>query len=117
MNRKWLFTLLAFWLPVRANAAEFAIIPSKMYEKFQTGDLHWIDLIEFAFHLIELALVLAGSIAVILLMIGGYQYIIGAITDNKEQGKTTITYTLIGLAVILLAWILVDLAVALITSE
>lgn len=114
--RHFLF-LTAFLLPLPAYAVEFAIIPSKMYDRFQTGDLHWMDIIEFAFHLIELALVLAGSIAVILLMIGGYQYIIGAITEDKEKGKTTITKTLIGLAVILLAWILVDFTVALITSE
>lgn len=51
----------------------------------------------------------AGSISVIFVMIGGYKYMFQG-ADDKEAGKRTITYALIGLAVSLLAWILVDIA-------
>jgi hypothetical protein len=33
----------------------------------------------------------------------------GGITDDKEKGKKTITYALIGLSITLLAWILVNI--------
>lgn len=114
---KILLALFAFLaLPSMAFALEIAIIPRAMYDKFQTGDFAWTDILSFGFHLIELMLTVAGSIAVILVMVGGYQYIIGALTESKEQGKTTIKNALIGFAVILLAWIIVDIAIALITT-
>jgi hypothetical protein len=58
---------------------------------------------------------LAGTLSVIFIMIGGYKYVLGADKANDEA-KRTITYALIGLAVSLLAWILVDIVLQLITE-
>ena len=41
-------------------------------------------------------------------MVGGYRYTIGS-DEQKDVAKKTITYALIGLAVSLLAWIMVDI--------
>ena len=57
----------------------------------------------------------AGSISVIFVMVGGYRYVLGADTD-KDVAKRTITYALTGLAVSLLAWILVDIVLQLATE-
>ncbi len=108
-----LATLLA---PINAYAVELALLPSNFSEAIATGVWDWTMIIELLFHWITLAVILSGTIAVILVMVGGYQYIFGAITENKEQGKSTITKTLIGYAVILLAWIIVDVFVALMTG-
>lgn len=50
----------------------------------------------------------AGTISVIFVMIGGFRYVIGS-ENAKDEAKRTITSALIGLAVSLLAWILVDI--------
>ncbi|MCK5460774.1 hypothetical protein KAI58_02215 [Candidatus Gracilibacteria bacterium] len=52
---------------------------------------------------------LAGSIAVLFVVIGGYQYSIGGITDDKERGKKTLLYAIAGLIVTFFAWIAVDI--------
>lgn len=51
---------------------------------------------------------IAGSLSVIFVMYGGYQYTLGA-ENAKDDAKRTITYALVGLGVSLLAWILVDI--------
>lgn len=58
---------------------------------------------------------IAGSLSVIFVMVGGYRYVLGA-DEAKDEAKRTITYALIGLAVSLLAWILVDIVLQLATE-
>lgn len=50
----------------------------------------------------------AGTISVIFVMIGGFRYVVGS-ENAKDEAKRTITSALIGLAVSLLAWVLVDI--------
>lgn len=57
----------------------------------------------------------AGSVAVIFVMYGGYQYVLGS-EEGKGEAKKTITYALIGLAVSLLAWTMVDIVLQLATE-
>jgi hypothetical protein len=58
---------------------------------------------------------IAGSVAVIFVMVGGYRYVLGG-DVAKDDAKKTITYALIGLAVSLLAWIMVDIVLQLATE-
>jgi uncharacterized membrane protein len=110
---------LAFFLPRASQAQQISVIPSDAdwKEKIQTGDMDWVDIIYFLMHLIQLLLSLAAMIAVILVMYGGFQVIFGTIADNKESGKTTVRNALIGLALVLLSWIIVDIIIAFITSS
>lgn len=48
-------------------------------------------------------LTIAGSVIILMLMIGGYQYIMG----QKDAAKKTITAAIIGLVIILLSGIIV----------
>jgi hypothetical protein len=48
-------------------------------------------------------------------MVGGYKYVIMS-DESKEKAKKTITYALIGLAVSLLAWVLIDLVIQVATE-
>ena len=57
----------------------------------------------------SMLLSIAGSFAVLMLMIGGFQYMLGGATNSKEQGKTTIIYSLSGLFVAFFAWWIVKL--------
>jgi len=61
-------------------------------------------------NIIKLALALAGGIAVIFILIGAFQYFTAFGNEEKAtKGKTTVTYAIIGVVVILLAELIVYL--------
>jgi type IV secretory pathway VirB2 component (pilin) len=56
----------------------------------------------------EYLLPFAGIIAVLFIIIGGYQYIFsGANEDLAEKGKKTLTNAVIGLVIIILSYVIV----------
>lgn len=65
---------------------------------------------------VQFILTIAGTICVLFILIGGYYYIFGGISDDKEKGKNTIKYAIIGFIVVLMAWILVNFVQVQITS-
>lgn len=57
---------------------------------------------------IELFFILAGIIAVIMIIIGGYWYVLSAGDPQKvEKAKKTIIYSVIGLVISLSAWAII----------
>jgi len=58
--------------------------------------------------LIDLVTKLAGTVAVIFGLYAGYQLITSELTQDREAAKNTIKYVAIGLAVCLLAWVIVN---------
>lgn len=73
----------------------------------QSGIGQLIDGIQSALGDIQSAiLAIAGVVIVLMLIIGGYQYIVG----QKDAGKKTVTAAIIGLIIIMLAAVLVGLA-------
>lgn len=52
---------------------------------------------------------LAGLISVLFVLLGGFWYMTGGLTDDKEKGKKTVTYALLGLVLTLLAWLIVNI--------
>ena len=73
----------------------------------RTGDITLRQIPCFIKFFSQVFIGIAGSLSVIFVMVGGYKYVLFS-ADEKEDAKKTITYALIGLAVSLLAWILVD---------
>lgn len=59
---------------------------------------------------------LIGLISVLFIVIGGYQYIFGALGENKDKGKKTITHALMGMSLAILSWIIVNIVITAITS-
>lgn len=70
----------------------------------------------FVTYLIQFLLQIAGLIAVLFVVIGGYQYIVGGLIEEKEKGKNTLKHALIGFVVALLAWIIVNFVQVALTS-
>lgn len=63
---------------------------------------------EIIFRIIQIMLGVAGLVAVIFLIIGGFRYITaGGNEETAEAGKKTITNAIIGIVVILLAFVIV----------
>lgn len=73
----------------------------------RTGDITLRQLPCFIKFFSQTLIAVAGSLSVIFIMVGGYKYVLFS-ADQKEEAKKTLTYAAVGLAVSLLAWILVD---------
>jgi hypothetical protein len=58
----------------------------------------------------------AGTVSLLFVILGGFWYMTGGVTDDKEKGKKTITYALIGLAITLLAWTIVNIVQVFVTG-
>ncbi|MCT4591914.1 MAG: pilin [Candidatus Gracilibacteria bacterium] len=110
----------AFWLTFLATCksayADWSVIPGSMYDKFKTGEFTTDDIIEFAMHIMQLLIELAGVFAVLMIMIGGYRYVIGSFYDDTDEGKNTLKYSIIGFAVCILAWIIVEFIIKFLTT-
>lgn len=66
---------------------------------------------------LDILLTLAGIIAILFIVLGGYQYITSrGAEDQAKAGRKTMTYAIIGLIAILLAYTGVNLVVRLITT-
>ncbi len=84
-------------------------------DRITTGDIHLAQIPCFIKYFSKTLIAIAGSLSVIFVMVGGYQLLLSS-SESKEAGKKTITYALIGLAVSLLAWVLVDIVLQVITE-
>jgi hypothetical protein len=67
-------------------------------------------------YLIEFLLAIAGLISVLFVIYGGFKYTIGGLIEDKESGKKTIMYALLGLVVALSSWMIVNFIMVALTS-
>ncbi|MCK5472330.1 hypothetical protein KAI54_04045 [Candidatus Gracilibacteria bacterium] len=94
---------------IKSDGIDFA-------DKFRMGKFELYDLGTYALYLIETLIIFAGGIAILFIVIGGYKYMIGSISDDKEAGKKTIGYALTGFAIAALAWTIINFAQVWLTS-
>ncbi len=132
--RTWLFSLLLLFIPVTV----VGFLPQNVFaqdescaglqKQFDTyggnyanvaGELpkfcNATSILQFSINLI---LSLVGGIVVIMLMIGGYQYITSS--GNQEQatkGRQTVLWASIGLAVILMAAAIVNIVINAVVND
>ena len=67
---------------------------------------------------IKILLLIAGSVAILFIIIGGYQYLTsGANPDGAKKGKTTVVNALIGIIVIVLSYVLVTVVANLVSRN
>ncbi len=99
-----LFFALAF------SEAQAQIIPAGgLGNTIQNGNASLNLIPQLVIYWIQWILSMAGGLAVIMVMFGGYQYIIGGSTSSKEGGMRTIIWALGGLFVSFFAWWLIEL--------
>lgn len=82
---------------------------------FNTGDFHFGCIPYYIKYLIQGIIALAGTLAVIFIMVGGFKYIFSAVSEEKEAGKETIKNAIFGLIIAGMAWIIVTMVVSLAT--
>ncbi|OGJ49348.1 hypothetical protein A2229_02185 [Candidatus Peregrinibacteria bacterium RIFOXYA2_FULL_33_7] len=91
-------------------------IGSILYCAVQTGKIHAWMVPYFIRYLAEFLIGIAGIICMLFIVIGGYQYMIGGFVEEKEKGKNTIKYAVIGLALVFLSWAIVNVMLYVFTS-
>lgn len=104
------FGISALLLPSLALAQQPGIIMEGLTGcDFQTGQLDAACIPVFIGHIVQIVIALVGSIFVINVMIGGYQYAIGTINGDTGDGKNRIYWSIIGLIVTTCAYLILDL--------
>jgi uncharacterized membrane protein YqhA len=85
--------------------------------RVQDGSLHVMDILYFIVKLIDLASSLAGTLCVLMLLYGGFQYMVSGLNDDKESAKKTLRYAITGLIVSFLAYLIVNILFVQFTGE
>lgn len=114
--------ILSRIVPTALADAASTLIPTAednpdLAAKFISGEFEIYDLPKYIVYLIDFLIYIAGGIAVIFIIIGGYKYMIGGMSDDKEAGKKTLGFALAGFAVSVLAWTLVNFVQVWLTSS
>lgn len=106
------FSLLA--APVLASWPATPLLPSCASG---TGDCGFNDFILLGVNLTKLILSIVGSLALLFFVYGGVMFLMaGGKSDMVDKGKKIITNAVIGVALVLGAWIIVNFAIAALTG-
>jgi len=81
----------------------------------KTGKIRFWEVPYYVVYFIQFIIGISGLVAVLFLVLGGYQYVISGLAQDKEKGKKTITNALTGLVVVLVAWVIVNVVQFVIT--
>ncbi len=80
------------------------ILPNKEASEYTLGDI-----LVVIGNVIEIALLLAGTVALIYIIIGGYKYIVSAGNPEAvQQAKQTILWAVVGLIIALSAFAIIN---------
>lgn len=93
-------------------AQGISILPNTtgLKEKIQSGDIHLSDIPDFISYLIQVGIIAAAMVSFLMLLVGGYQYIVGGLySEMKEKGKTTLIRAVAGLVISMLAYAIVTI--------
>ena len=101
----WFLGFLVIFVPSVAMAAGSVVAPNPL------GGVDGVDSLfgenGLIFRLLEWAIIIAGVVAVIYIIVGGYQYMTGG-EDGVKTGRGTVTAAIVGLVIVLIAYILVN---------
>jgi len=119
---KYLFPALFLAAPFLAYAqsqVSNGLQTSGLQGIFGTGGLNnSTSLSDLIVNGIRLMLMFAGAIAVVFVIIGGYQYLASGGNDEiAEKGKKTLLNAVIGIIIIVLAYVIINVIVNTLTSN
>lgn len=74
----------------------------------ERGDCHLSQIPAFILYVSNYLVGLAGTVTLVMVMYGGYLYVLGGVSDaNKGKGMKAVTTALTGFAITLLAYVIV----------
>jgi len=75
-------------------------------------NLRFTGVSDFLFFIVQVLLFVAGGIAVLFVIIGGFQYITSAgNTEGATRGKKTVINSIIGIVIIILSYLIISVIV------
>lgn len=128
MKKQKLLKLLKFVTVSATALAPFVVYGyNEVQRGLQTGGLQGMfgvggltssqSLPELIANVIRLMLLFAGAIAVVFVIIGGYQYLTsGGNEEQAEKGKKTLINAIIGVVVVVLAYVIINVIVNLVSG-
>lgn len=104
--------LLATFFPLTARAQE-GILPCRPYieDGVLVNPCTLMDAIILITRLINLGVAMAGTVAVIMVMLGGYQMAMAGLSGNSEgytKGKQSVVNALMGLLLVMFSYAIVN---------
>ncbi len=64
------------------------------------------DIFTYLAHLLQALVPLTGFLAFIMILVGGFKFLTaGSNAENLEKAKKTLTFAIIGLALVILSWL------------
>ncbi len=103
-------------LPSQAQLGNPSLIPASGILapdcNFVTGEFHFHCIPLYVSYLIKLVFSFLGTIALIQIMIAGYQIQMGHLTGDNEGGKKRLYAAIFGLVFSLLAFLLIDTVIS-----
>lgn len=100
-----LIGLLAFSLSQVMFAADTYLGVSS--EKLRSGNITFDDVPKMIVSLTGFVLALTGTISLIMIIYGALRMVLGSYEQSVKDGKNTIMYALIGLAISASAWFII----------
>ena len=82
----------------------------------KSGRFHLAMLPYYVSYLIKIVLSLAGLISVLFIILGGYQYVVAGISEKQDAAKKSIKNAIFGFALSMLAYVIVSVIQAVVTS-
>lgn len=82
----------------------------------KTGRISFAMIPYFITYIINFLLALSGLVSVLFIVVGGFQYVYGGLSEHKDKAKKTIQHALMGMAVSILAWSIVNVIIGAITG-
>lgn len=82
----------------------------------KSGEIKFWMIPHFVNYALDFVIRVAGVLVVLMIVVGGYYYIYGAVTDDKEKGKTIVTYAIGGYVLILTSWFIVNAVLLAVTQ-
>ncbi|MFH1509261.1 MAG: MMCAP2_0565 family pilin-like conjugal transfer protein [bacterium] len=96
-------------VPLTSHAAEINDDPADVTQIGEDSNLRTGTVEEFAATIIRWLLGIVGIILVGLIVYGGVTYATAAGNEERaEQGKNILTYAIIGVVIVVIAWLLTD---------
>lgn len=98
-----------FWTRVGADAASTEKLDYQLLDTSLFGTDVPDDICSYTSRMFTIAIGVAGILAVLVLVVGGFQYIAGAASPSaRSAAKDRITYAVIGLILALASWVILN---------
>ncbi|MDP2090689.1 MAG: pilin [Candidatus Gracilibacteria bacterium] len=81
--------------------------PGSTEKALRSGDIHTDDIPNIIRGVIDFMMGIAGTIAIIFIIVGSYKILLGSIQQDKSEGKNTIIMAITGFAIASLAWFII----------